>query len=184
MIANRAVTLPPRQQLRNFDVFDVALNRVALRTRHEHPDQAAAVRHEAMRIAGKRVETDQQIEVLNPYNGAVVGTVPAARPEHVREAFAKAKAFKPKLTRYERQQILLQDRRPARARARRSSPASSRRSPGCAGRTRSTRRAAPTTSIRSPASSPSRTTARPMRAISLRRASSARSSPRAFRSTA
>jgi len=39
----------------------------------------AAVRHEAMRIAGKRVETDQVIEVLNPYNGAVVGTVPAAR---------------------------------------------------------------------------------------------------------
>jgi phosphonoacetaldehyde dehydrogenase len=67
----------------------------------------AAVRREAMRIAGKRVETDQQIEVLNPYNGAVVGTVPASRAEHVREAFAKAKAFKPKLTRYERQQILL-----------------------------------------------------------------------------
>jgi putative phosphonoacetaldehyde dehydrogenase len=66
-----------------------------------------AIRHEAMRIAGKRIETDQVIEVLNPYNGAVVGTVPAARPEHVREAFAKAKAFKPKLTRYERQQILL-----------------------------------------------------------------------------
>ena len=55
----------------------------------------AAVRHEAMRIAGKRVETDQRIEVLNPYNGAVVGTIAAARPEHVREAFAKAKAFKP-----------------------------------------------------------------------------------------
>src|SRR4051794_23718026 len=65
------------------------------------------VRHEAMRIAGKRVETDQVVEVFNPYNGAVVGTVPAARPEHVREAFVKAKAFKPKLTRYERQQILL-----------------------------------------------------------------------------
>jgi len=65
------------------------------------------VRHEAMRIAGKKVETDQVIEVFNPYNGAVVGTIPAARPEHVREAFAKAKAFKPKLTRYERQQILL-----------------------------------------------------------------------------
>lgn len=67
----------------------------------------AAVRHEAMRIAGKRVETDEKIEVLNPYNGAVVGTVPAARPEHVREAFKKAAAYKPKLTRYERQQILL-----------------------------------------------------------------------------
>src|SRR5437868_5042484 len=68
---------------------------------------AASVRREAMRIAGKRVDTDQQIEVLNPYNAAVVGTVPVAREEHVREAFAKAKAFKPKLTRYERQQILL-----------------------------------------------------------------------------
>jgi putative phosphonoacetaldehyde dehydrogenase len=67
----------------------------------------AAIRHEAMRIAGKRVETDQVVEVLNPYDGTVVGTIPAARPEHVREAFAKAKAFKPKLTRYERQQILL-----------------------------------------------------------------------------
>jgi len=67
----------------------------------------AEVRTESMRIAGKRVDTDERIEVRNPYNGAVVGTVPAARPEHVRDAFAKAKAFKPKLTRYERQQILL-----------------------------------------------------------------------------
>jgi putative phosphonoacetaldehyde dehydrogenase len=67
----------------------------------------AAIRHEAMRIAGKRVETDERIDVLNPYNGAVVGTVPAARPEHVRDAFRKAAAYKPKLTRYERQQILL-----------------------------------------------------------------------------
>jgi putative phosphonoacetaldehyde dehydrogenase len=66
----------------------------------------AARRREAMRIAGKRVETDKTVEVRNPYNGALVGTVPAARPEHVREAFAKARAFKPKLTRYERQQIL------------------------------------------------------------------------------
>ena len=29
MIANRAVTLPEGHQLRNFDIFDVALNRVA-----------------------------------------------------------------------------------------------------------------------------------------------------------
>jgi phosphonoacetate hydrolase len=28
MIANRAVTIPAGHQLRNFDVFDVALNRV------------------------------------------------------------------------------------------------------------------------------------------------------------
>src|ERR1041384_1808564 len=72
-----------------------------------HPTPVAAVRREAMRIAGKRVETDHVIEVLNPYNGAVVGTVPAARPEHARAAFAQAASFKPKLTRYERQQILL-----------------------------------------------------------------------------
>ena len=30
MIANRAVTVVPGHQLRNFDVFDVALNRVAV----------------------------------------------------------------------------------------------------------------------------------------------------------
>ncbi|MGD0640159.1 MAG: aldehyde dehydrogenase family protein, partial [Roseiarcus sp.] len=65
-----------------------------------------AFRRESMRIAGKLVETGDTIEVRNPYNGEVVGTVPAARPEHVRDAFAKAKAFKAKLTRYERQRVL------------------------------------------------------------------------------
>src|SRR5580658_2665876 len=66
-----------------------------------------AFRREAMRIAGKSVVTDDVVKVFNPYTNEVVGTVPAARPEHVREAFSKAKAFKSKLTRYERQQILL-----------------------------------------------------------------------------
>lgn len=69
--------------------------------------QAQAVRHEQMRIAGSLVDTDERVEVFNPYTNKVVGTVPAARPEHVRNAFAKAQAFKPKLSRYERQQILL-----------------------------------------------------------------------------
>lgn len=75
------------------------------------------LRRESMRIAGKLVHTDDVIEVTNPYDNTVVGTVPAARPEHVREAFRIAKAFKPKLSRYERQQILqrtaelLRDRR-------------------------------------------------------------------------
>jgi putative phosphonoacetaldehyde dehydrogenase len=64
------------------------------------------LRREAMRIAGKKVETDEIIEVRNPYTNEVVGTIPAARPEHVRDAFAKAKAFKATLTRYERQRIL------------------------------------------------------------------------------
>lgn len=69
--------------------------------------QAQAIRHEQMRIAGSLVDTDERVEVFNPYTNKVVGTVPAARPEHVRKAFEKAKAFKPALTRYERQQILL-----------------------------------------------------------------------------
>src|ERR1700692_2125395 len=60
-----------------------------------------------MRIAGTRVDTEERIDVYNPYTNQVVGTVPAARPEYVRDAFSKAKAFKSKLTRYERQQILL-----------------------------------------------------------------------------
>jgi putative phosphonoacetaldehyde dehydrogenase len=63
-------------------------------------------RKETMRIAGKLVETGDIVEVFNPYDTTVVGTVPAARPEHVREAFRTAKAFKSKLNRYERQQIL------------------------------------------------------------------------------
>ncbi|WP_460451513.1 phosphonoacetaldehyde dehydrogenase [Alsobacter sp. SYSU BS001988] len=69
--------------------------------------KAQGFRREAMRIAGRPVATDDVVEVLNPYTDEVVGTVPSARPEHVREAFAKARAFKPKLSRYERQQILL-----------------------------------------------------------------------------
>jgi putative phosphonoacetaldehyde dehydrogenase len=66
-----------------------------------------AVRRESMRIAGKLVETGETLDVFNPYTNEVVGTVPAARPEHVRDAFAKARAFKPKLSRYERQRILM-----------------------------------------------------------------------------
>ena len=66
-----------------------------------------STRNEAMRIAGKRVSADEVIEVRNPYDNSLVGTVPKASPGHVREAFAKAKGFKPKLSRYERQQILL-----------------------------------------------------------------------------
>jgi putative phosphonoacetaldehyde dehydrogenase len=65
-----------------------------------------AFRGETMRIAGRSVSTSEAVEVHNPYTGEIVGTVPAARPEHVREAFAKARAFRPSLTRYERQQIL------------------------------------------------------------------------------
>jgi putative phosphonoacetaldehyde dehydrogenase len=65
-----------------------------------------AFRQESMRIAGRQVATDEVIEVLNPYTNEVVGTVPAGRPEHVQDAFAKAHAAHPRLTRFERQRIL------------------------------------------------------------------------------
>ncbi len=67
---------------------------------------STAHRHEPMRIAGKKVESDATIEVLNPYDGSVVGTVPNASAEQVADAFKIAAAYKPTLTRYERQQIL------------------------------------------------------------------------------
>lgn len=66
-----------------------------------------AVRHEPMRIAGRLIDTDDRIEVRYPWNDTVVGTVPAGRAEHARDAFAIAAAYQPKLTRYERQKILL-----------------------------------------------------------------------------
>ncbi len=69
-------------------------------------DASSAIRHESMRIAGNKVDSDERLEVLNPYDGSVVGTVPRATPEQVAEAFRIANAYKPTLTRYERQKIL------------------------------------------------------------------------------
>jgi len=61
-----------------------------------------------MRIAGEKVDGDsgKLVEVFNPYNGELVGTVPRASREQVAAAFEIAANYKPKLTRYERQQIL------------------------------------------------------------------------------
>ena len=65
------------------------------------------MRHEAMRIAGRRVDTRDRVPVHYPYTGEQVGSVPAGTAEHAREAFAIAAAYRPTLTRYERQKILL-----------------------------------------------------------------------------
>ena len=72
-------------------------------------ENLAPIRHEKMRIAGEQVDGDTgaSIEVLNPYNGKVVGTVPRASREQVAGAFEIAAEYQPKLTRYQRQQILL-----------------------------------------------------------------------------
>ncbi|MFZ1815607.1 MAG: phosphonoacetaldehyde dehydrogenase [Rhizobiaceae bacterium] len=65
-----------------------------------------AVRHEAMRIGGEKVTTHDVVEVLYPYTDEVIGTVPAGKAEHARRAFEIAAGYTPRLTRYERQQIL------------------------------------------------------------------------------
>jgi putative phosphonoacetaldehyde dehydrogenase len=61
---------------------------------------------ESMRIGGRKVDTPEVIEVRYPYTNEVIGTVPAGNAEHAREAFEIAANYTPKLTRYERQQIL------------------------------------------------------------------------------
>ena len=65
---------------------------------------------------GDRSQTEQRrepgsvpkavIEVRYPFTGEVVGTVPKATVDDVRKAFAAARAYKPKLTRYQRASIM------------------------------------------------------------------------------
>jgi phosphonoacetaldehyde dehydrogenase len=69
-------------------------------------DTAPKIIREAMRIGGKKLESDEVVAVRYPYTNEVIGTVPAGRAEHAAKAFRVAAGFKPKLTRYERQQIL------------------------------------------------------------------------------
>ncbi|TRZ96650.1 MAG: phosphonoacetaldehyde dehydrogenase [Rhodocyclaceae bacterium] len=63
-------------------------------------------RKECMRIGGERVERQLVIEVRNPYTGDCIGSVPRASVDDVRRAFAVAHAYRPKLSRYARSQIL------------------------------------------------------------------------------
>ena len=64
----------------------------------------------AMRLLGRKVGADRAAEraitVFNPYSGAALGTVPKATLEEVRDTFARAAAYKPSLTRFERAAIL------------------------------------------------------------------------------
>lgn len=64
----------------------------------------------AMRLSGRKVGSgrsgDRAIEVFNPYTAKLLGTVPKATLEEVQQTFARAHAYKPQLTRYERAAIL------------------------------------------------------------------------------
>ncbi|MGH8810151.1 MAG: aldehyde dehydrogenase family protein, partial [Noviherbaspirillum sp.] len=63
--------------------------------------------HQKMRIAGKLVGGENVIEVRNPYNGALVGSVPRGTVDDIRNAFRIAKQFRSPLTRYDRYKIML-----------------------------------------------------------------------------
>ena len=65
-----------------------------------------AVLQARMRIAGELVGGERTIDVRNPYNGSLVGTVPKATVEEIRRAFAIAKGYKATLTRHDRYRIL------------------------------------------------------------------------------
>ena len=62
---------------------------------------------EKMRIGGEKIEGENgNLDVLNPFNGEKVGSIPRASENQVDQAMEIAKNFQPELTRYERQQIL------------------------------------------------------------------------------
>ncbi len=67
---------------------------------------------EALRIAGEKVGADRggdrTLEVVNPYTEQVIGSVPKATLEEVKRAISIAHGYKPRLTRYERSNILNQ----------------------------------------------------------------------------
>ncbi|MBI1243902.1 MAG: phosphonoacetaldehyde dehydrogenase [Alphaproteobacteria bacterium] len=66
------------------------------------------VRHETLRIAGRKVAGENgSFEVFHPYNGALVGTAARASAAQCAEAFRIAASYRSKLTRYDRQKILM-----------------------------------------------------------------------------
>ncbi len=63
-----------------------------------------------MRLCGQQVgqarSGDRVIQVFNPFTNACIGSVPKASLEEVRDTFARAHAYKPSLSRFERAAIL------------------------------------------------------------------------------
>ena len=61
-------------------------------------------------IAGEALESEDLLEVFNPYNGELVGTVTMASPADAERAMAAAVEPAESLTRYQRSQVLLDAR--------------------------------------------------------------------------
>jgi len=67
---------------------------------------AHTICHEAMRIGGEKVKTQDVIEVRYPFTDEVIGSVLAGTAEHAMRAFEIAANYQLKLTRYKSQQTL------------------------------------------------------------------------------
>src|SRR5579871_5022350 len=67
-----------------------------------------ALEREPLRIAGERVDTPHTAEVFNPYTRKPIAAVAQAGLAEVRRALSAARAFRSKLTRYERYRICYQ----------------------------------------------------------------------------
>lgn len=61
--------------------------------------------YDSLRIGQARVKTVRASQVRNPYTGSIAGTVPVAGLDEVREAIRVARAYRSKLSRYDRYQI-------------------------------------------------------------------------------
>ena len=61
---------------------------------------------EAMRVNGERRRRSSVIEVFDPFSARCIGTVPRAELQDIREAIAVAAAYRPRLSRYQRSEIL------------------------------------------------------------------------------
>ena len=79
------------------------------------------LRHESMRIAGEKIGSERSgnrvIQVRNPYTNQIIGSVPKATVEELRAAFAKAAAYRSRLSRFDRANILDQAATIVRARS-------------------------------------------------------------------
>lgn len=73
-------------------------------------------RTESLRIGGERIDTPHRAQVLNPYDGSLVGSVALAGIAEVRRALESARAYRSRLTRYERYRICLRTAELLRAR--------------------------------------------------------------------
>ena len=79
------------------------------------------LRHESMRIAGEKIGSERSgnrvIQVRNPYTNQIIGSVPKATVEEIRAAFTKAAAYRSRLSRFDRANILDQAAAIVRARS-------------------------------------------------------------------